>query len=313
MIPVKTFTLPTFYPVGPVNVYLIKSEPYTLIDAGPYNPQALEILHHELSIQGIELNQIKRIVLTHGHQDHTGLADTLEKMSGAEIWLHQNDLAKVQKGYWQLDQPFLAQLGIPDQDITEILAQTGKRNADFGSKLLNTRPLYGGETFSFTDFYLEVIPTPGHSPGSVCLYAPQDKILFSGDHILTGITPNPILEPDSNGSWISVSRQYLQSLRDILNKEITIVHPGHGLPFADIPSKASDVFANYSGKMNDLSGLLNNVWQTPYVLAHDLYPNAQGFELFLAVSKVIGLLDLMSESSQVLMAESEGKFKFKKA
>ena len=81
--------VPTPFYVGDVNVYLIKEQPLTLIDCGPKTPEALEVLREKLKRNGVEFADIERIVLTHAHEDHCGLARQIrDEAKNAEIFVH---------------------------------------------------------------------------------------------------------------------------------------------------------------------------------------------------------------------------------
>lgn len=305
--------IPTGLPVGSVNIYLIKVRPYTLIDAGPITNDALPFLEESINQEGISLKAIEQIILTHGHGDHTGLADVVHELTHAPVYIHENDLAKAQSGYWQLDQELLSRLGIPPFEVQEIIDIVTKRNQTFGSKLKYATPVYGGEVFRLGDYKLEIIPTPGHSQGSISIFEHFTGALFSGDHFLAGITPNPVLEPDGSGYWISTSRQYLKSLRDILQLRLSIIYPGHGETFDDPDTKAFEVFDNYTTRMDEIYPFLCESAHTPYALAKKIYPWVQGFEMFLAVSKVVGMLDLMQAAGQVQMQEHSQIIEFRRS
>ena len=66
--------IPTPFYVGDVNVYLVKEDPLTLIDVGPKTDEAARILREKLGRNGVRLLDVRRIVLTHAHEDHCGLA-----------------------------------------------------------------------------------------------------------------------------------------------------------------------------------------------------------------------------------------------
>lgn len=68
-------SLPTPFAVGDVNIYLVRGEALTLVDAGPNTKEAAAVLKKELAGQGLSLNDIDQVVLTHHHADHAGLLD----------------------------------------------------------------------------------------------------------------------------------------------------------------------------------------------------------------------------------------------
>src|SRR5215813_8156445 len=82
--------IPTPFYVGPVNVYLIKQDPLTLIDVGPKTPEASKSLRDQLARNGVRLSDIRRVVLTHAHEDHCGLAKSVrDEAKDAEILVHR--------------------------------------------------------------------------------------------------------------------------------------------------------------------------------------------------------------------------------
>ncbi len=82
-------SVPTPFYVGPVNVYLIREEPLTLVDTGPKTKEALEALREGLRKERLRVSDIRRILLTHAHEDHCGLAKKLrDEAKDAEVFVH---------------------------------------------------------------------------------------------------------------------------------------------------------------------------------------------------------------------------------
>lgn len=104
---------------------------------------------------------IEKILLTHGHFDHTGAARQLSEKLSAPIYIYPSDAP-------YLSDPYL-----------NLSAQSGQPVV-----IAHYEELYNGETIRLKDnsrFYLKVIHTPGHTPGSVTYYSPGDKVAFVGD------------------------------------------------------------------------------------------------------------------------------------
>ena len=87
--------LPTPFPVGPVNAYLLRGDPLTLVDTGPKTVEAQTALERGVAAAGARLKDIRRILLTHGHTDHAGNAAWVAQRSGAPVHVHEGDRAKV--------------------------------------------------------------------------------------------------------------------------------------------------------------------------------------------------------------------------
>src|SRR5947199_9617847 len=82
--------IPTPFYVGDVNVYLIREDPLTLIDVGPKTDEAAKVLRQKLAAYGVKFADVRRIVLTHAHEDHCGLAKRVrDEAKDAEIFIHE--------------------------------------------------------------------------------------------------------------------------------------------------------------------------------------------------------------------------------
>jgi glyoxylase-like metal-dependent hydrolase (beta-lactamase superfamily II) len=187
------------FPVGPLRCNCtILGDEFTheavVVDPGD---NITEILAR-LQKHGLTLRQI---VITHAHIDHVGGAALLKKATGAPVFLNQNDLGLLSAMEMQANW-----LGIPTPEVASPDA-----SADDGLAV------------GLAAFPAEVIHTPGHTPGSICLLFPQQHLLLAGDTLFAGSIGRTDL-PGGDG------RQILRSLRDRLMvlPETTRVLPGHG-------------------------------------------------------------------------------------
>ncbi|MCK5577295.1 MAG: MBL fold metallo-hydrolase [Dehalococcoidales bacterium] len=182
--------------VGPLasNCYIIGSETSragAVIDPGDDARQILA------GINELELD-IKYILLTHGHLDHTGALKEVKESTGASVAVHSADVKNLNDDYLSL----FTGISYPKPPPPD-------------------RLLEDGDTIDIGDFSLTVVHTPGHSPGGICLLG--GGILFSGDTLFNfGIGRADL--PGGN------SRQLMESIHKRLLKlpdEIK-VYPGHG-------------------------------------------------------------------------------------
>lgn len=159
--------------------------------------------------------RLRRIVNTHGHFDHIGALAALAAGTDAPVYLHEDDIALLLGG------GILPQ-GTPASRMPAGLFGLVAPAPDLPQP---PRPLRDGERIAVGGGHLEVIHTPGHTPGSICLYQPEEAILFSGDTLFhLGVGRADL--PGGNG------RTLLESIKDrlfVLPDE-TVVYPGHGEP-----------------------------------------------------------------------------------
>jgi glyoxylase-like metal-dependent hydrolase (beta-lactamase superfamily II) len=191
------------------NCFIIVRDGLTLIDTGmPKN--SAKIVTYIQDVLKREPTEIKTIVLTHFHIDHVGDASDLKKLSGAKVAIHKKDADYVAG---RKNQP--VPRGVKGM-IFKVLIPLF-----FGSRPVEPDiQLNDGDTIAG----LTIIHTPGHTPGSICLFDPASKILFVGD--LLRFTGGKI----ETGPSSLDTREVLQSINKIAALDFDIMLPGHGIP-----------------------------------------------------------------------------------
>src|SRR5271157_5117209 len=191
------------------NCFIIVRDDLTLIDTGmPKN--SAKIVKYIQDILKRKPTDIKTIVLTHFHIDHVGDADDLKKLSGAKVAIHEADADYVAG---RKTQP--APGGVKGMIFKVLIPLL------FGSRPVEPDiNLKDGDTIAG----LTSIHTPGHTPGSICLFDPSSKILFVGDLLRF------------NGSKLETGPSSLdtsevqQSINKIAAIDFDIMLSGHGVP-----------------------------------------------------------------------------------
>jgi glyoxylase-like metal-dependent hydrolase (beta-lactamase superfamily II) len=186
------------FTVGPVqeNCYLFRrdgSDRALIVDPGDESDRLLRAID-ELRVQ------LDGILLTHTHFDHVGAVAPVAEATGAEVWVPA------------IEKPVLA-------DIMSFVPWPG-----FGpyESYDAEHTLSGGEKLELADFEIDVIFTPGHSPGHVTFSIPDEEVIFSGDVLFQGSVGRTDLP---GGDWPTL----LESIRTLVDNlhEDTAVHPGH--------------------------------------------------------------------------------------
>lgn len=297
----ERIVVPTPFAVGPANVYLIPASPVTLVDCGPNTPATERALFAGLRAAGVQPGRVERVVISHGHPDHFGLASRLQGLSGARVLVGERDLPKLASDRSMLTATgrLLLRAGMP----MEALVEMGERERGLGDlrpRVERPEPLAGGEVlrFSWPDgggFELEVLHLPGHTAGHVCLYDRGSGVLFAGDTLLPDVSPNPLIEPDPMDP--DERRQslveYLRSLDVLAGLPLATVFPGHGEPIEDPHGLIERMRAHHRRRVEDLASRLGDRPKTGWDLALELFRDLQGFDNFLAVSEVVAHMDLL--------------------
>jgi glyoxylase-like metal-dependent hydrolase (beta-lactamase superfamily II) len=298
-------SLPTPYPVGPVNAYLLPGPPVTLVDCGPKTREALAALETGLAGAGTRLGQVERLIITHGHVDHFGLAARVAVESGARVMVHAADRPKLQvdRSFLAPMRRFIREAGFPEE-FSDGLINVLRAYRDQLDRVTPTDTLADGDRLPLADDSLEVLHTPGHAQGHICLRA--GDALISGDLLLEEISPNPIIEFGPDGTRLRTLPALLGSLRRVEALAPAVAYPGHGDPLREPAARAAELLRHHMGRKEDLAQMLASRAWTLRELADAWFRNLQEFNVILGLSEVMGHLDLLEDEGRLTVERRGG-------
>jgi glyoxylase-like metal-dependent hydrolase (beta-lactamase superfamily II) len=302
-------SLPTPFYIGPVNVYLIAEDPLTLIDTGPKTKEAIEALREGLRRSGFRVSDICRIVLTHAHEDHCGLARSLrDEAKDAEVLIHDWETGhRVGRLEHEEHRALLERAGVPGEEIETMrkLYEHMRLYADsFDDHEYSS--LEDEAELEFETGALRVVHTPGHTPGSCSFIREADRTVIAGDCVLKRITPNPILSPDPiDGSQRFRSlAEYLVSLARLRTFAPTLVHGGHGAPVHDYEELFNRYLRAIRERQAQVINLLPKTGATAWDVSREMFPDTDDVHRFLAVSEAVAHLDLAHSERKIALEVS---------
>lgn len=299
-LPVHRIVMPTPFAVGPVNCYLLQTEPLTLIDAGINTPEAKNALLLGLDEVGANPEAIQQILITHAHPDHYGLVGFLQERSGATVYFPCREIARVRDKQMLFEVGrLLLEAGMPLELLFK-MDQQRKAGPKPGIDHDEVVPIDEGHVFEFADFTLTTLHMPGHTGGHVVFHEADTQTLFAGDQLLPEVSPNPLLEPslDEPGERRRSLKEYLASLERMEGLGVALAYPGHGAPVTDPHALIRSTIEHHLKRKVEVAGYLTDEPKTVYAIAGEVYPDVTGYDIFLAVSEVVAHLDLVVEDGQ---------------
>ncbi|MGW6966158.1 MBL fold metallo-hydrolase [Streptomyces zaomyceticus] len=273
-------------PLGHTLVHVLDTDRGpVLVDTGWDDPASWTELTGGLDALGLSVREIHGVVITHHHPDHHGLSGKVREESGAWIAMHAADTAVVRRtreadpGTWlEYLARKLAAAGAPEDHLAPLRAAraSGRMRTLPGLRsALPDREIVPGELLDLAGRRLRAIWTPGHTPGHVCLHLEEEHPsrlpghgrLFSGDHLLPGISPHiGLYEDPDDAIETDPLGDYLDSLERIGRLGVAEVLPAHQHAFTDSAGRVRALLDHHEDRLTGLLGLLATPL-TPWQLA----------------------------------------------
>ncbi len=301
------------------NVYVVEgSKGNLLIDSGWDSSETLWAFREGLLEERLKFEDINWIVVTHIHPDHFGLASKLRDLCEAKVAVHVVEGELVESRYRDSDgllrdvEDELSVNGVPQAELAT-LKEVSLWMKEFASPELPDVMLSDGDRLSTGPLEFEVLRTPGHSPGHICLYERRKRWLFSGDHVLFHTTPHVGFHPQSGANPL---KDYIDSLRMLEELPVNFVFPGHGPVFNSLKLRAAEILDHHEQRKRAIVKVLSHGLKTAYEVATEIpwKPETDGvafadltpWERRLAVFETIAHLKFLSFQGKTARIERDG-------
>jgi glyoxylase-like metal-dependent hydrolase (beta-lactamase superfamily II) len=238
--------------------------------------------------------EIASIIVTHLHPDHIAMAPRLRDATGASIVLHEQEAAALERLDVIRSIDF-EKWGVPDDRMEELRSLDGARDA-----YTTVRPdieLTGDiDRLHPPGLDIEVLHTPGHTTGSICLRLPDERLLLTGDHVLPAIYPGLGLGGPSARNPIA---DYLDSLGRVVGYDDHEVLPGHNYRFTGLAERVARTAAHHRRRTDEVERTLRaqphaSVFEVASTLTWTAgWDRMRGFFLYSALAQTAMHIDFL--------------------
>lgn len=322
LIPVNPYIywlrMPLPFDLDHINLYLIKDDGgWAILDTG-IGTHTTEKLWCEI-FEKIDM-PITRVIVTHMHPDHIGMAGYLvEKfkvplhMSFGEYFVARALVAGARGAdNWQ-DLDYFRKCGLSDQYIERAAENKGGISKVVKPIPIQYRRLVDGESLEMAGVQWQVLIGKGHSPEHVCLYASSINTLISGDHVLPEISPNIgaySTEPEANPLAL-----YLDTLQQFLKlPEETIVLPSHKLPFTGLHDRVNGLVNHHLEHLGNILAFCSKPRTVNDILPVLFKRELNSHNVFFAIAEALAHLNYLFYEQKLFRSVNEdGQWVFSKA
>ncbi len=303
-----------------VNAFYIHDSSPAIIDPGVDSPEALAALKAGIEQHGGSLAAVDRVILTHGHIDHSGLAGRFAEENGASVYVHKLDRVSV----WGTDRSrfkeqteayrrFFTRCGAPSEVFRAAEEQLVDRYSTYLYPLTEESTLEHNDHITFDTLELLAVHAPGHSAGGLCFLDEASGALYAGDAVFPEMTCNPLTE---NSSGEDPCRRhdgdFMVGLDRLDGLNVSKVYPGHGRPFSEYAAWMRKLRRTHDERLTAVRELARqrsstegDAGITAFEAGKSLFPTYSGLDAFIALSAGKQYLDVLCRQNYVQMIQSD--------
>ncbi|MEX2373067.1 MAG: MBL fold metallo-hydrolase, partial [Dehalococcoidia bacterium] len=299
--------------MGPALPYIMPyafrgSDGVHLFDAGFGTPQATESLTAQLATLGYAPKDIRHLFISHAHPDHIGMAGWVKEQSpDCQIVMLEREWQWIQDRWlnndaWtRLSDTWLVRHGVPPEDIeaaqsaaalspnsppvkpgeAPAAAKPSMPEGMRRSPIPDITPdvlLQDGDVVDFDGWRLQAVWTPGHTPGHMCMYEPNHRLMFTGDHVLPYITPNVSLHADQEGS--SPLSDFRESLKKVAAFDTACALPAHEFTIADLRDRCEILLHHHDERLDEVRDAIGDAPASARAISQRVMWNTGPFDDF---------------------------------
>ena len=304
-----------------VNAYLLEApDGCTLVDAGMFLPdidnEGWDDLEAAFSACGHKPSDVSRLVITHTHIDHYGMAGRFVDETGCELWAHSAagadiDLYRHPEERIRRLRELFTDHGVSETELDELtqFEDWGR----FVSGIVDpTTQVADGDVVPVGEREWHVVYTPGHSENHICLWSAPDRLLISGDHLLPTITPHIDYERHGNKDPLG---DFIDSLATVEKLDPAISLPGHGAPFEEGAERARIVARHHERRLGSILQVVRHEAHTAEEITQKIFGSTLlNFQKRLAMGEALAHIRYLSRRDELQRVKGDdGTWRYTKA
>ncbi|MFX0187380.1 MAG: MBL fold metallo-hydrolase [Candidatus Hodarchaeota archaeon] len=310
-----------------VCIYLFRIDDKNILyDAGLNMGNWDKLFYSSLQEINIPIEDIDYCIVSHHHLDHIGLTKKF-KRKNPNIQIMMSEMTH-ETLKWETDPNNLEELEKDAKEIAKMMLKFGISEAQ-GKRLVQwftmwskfrryqkpDKLLQDGDEISFDTNKLEIIWTPGHSIGHICVYDQKNQYLYSGDHILSRITPHIgnflVIPKYRNYDFENILDHYLKSLDRIDELNPKIIFPAHQEVIYNPHKRIIEIKEHHKNRLHEISSLIEFNPMTPVRISQMHFgDDLDEINSYLALSEVLAHLIYLENQERVKRIEKNGKILF---
>lgn len=304
--------IPMAPPLRRVNSYILRGEEgVTIIDPGPRTPEAEQQWQHIWGEHHISPREVSRIVITHHHPDHYGLAGWLQEATGAAVLMSARAYAEAQL-MWGADSrmeealpAWFRQHGMPES-WCELLPGHLYGFRSQVTPAPEVTFIQEGQSLTMGGQVWQAIETAGHAPGHLSFYDAAHKRIICGDAVLPQISPNIGYLPGSDPQPL---RSFLDSLVKLGGCEVEWAHPGHRHPFDYFAERIDQLLQHHEERLLRIESLLQQRPHSGFEMCAALFSTELGIhQMRFAMSETLAhLVELVRQGRAIEHTTGSGR------
>ena len=313
----SSIAVPTPFAVGTVNTYVAGR---TVVDPGPASEESWSVLVEGLEAAGLAPEDVERVLVTHPHPDHFGLASRLQE-SGATVVTSPAAAGILAdwRGRLEYEQDyfvdFFERCGMARETATTI-TRLPDAYLTYAPDVDADRRVEAGDEIPLEDGSLTVDEVAGHAVGELVFAFEEagESVAIVGDQVLPKITPNPLLQPpaEPGADRPRVLPAYNDSLDRLKEAGYDRFLPGHSGEIDDPAGRIAEIRAAHEERTANVRDLVDGP-TSPTEVMTGLFDELPATEQFAGMSEAVGHLDVLEERGQVVREERGGLLVFDRA